>query len=124
MGAILSILFPFQSGVSSFPRPATGDDAIRSSIIQILTTKIGERVNRPTFGSKIWDFVFENDSEATTDGIEREVRTALGLWEPRIAVNAVQTEFEDDVNEPSQIIVTIFYTSLLTGQNNSVTIAG
>lgn len=123
MATLLSIYFPFQSGVSTFPRAASDADAIKASIIQILMTRIGERVMRPTFGTRIWDFIFDNDSDSFREDVEREVRSALGQWEPRIVVTQVLVE-SGEVNEPNQMLVTIYYAILATGQNDSVMVAG
>lgn len=123
MATILSISFPFRQGVSSFPQPATDQDAIKSSIIQILMTPVGSRIMRRQFGSKLLKFLFDNDSPATAAGIEREVRTALGRWEPRIAIDAVQVESGTN-NEPGQILITIFYTVVSSNTQDSVTVGG
>lgn len=123
MATLLSIYFPFQPGVAAFPRAASDEDAIKASIIQILMTKKGERPMRPTFGTLIWDFVFENDSDSFREGIEREVRSALSEWEPRIAVNQVLVE-SGSISEPDQMLVTVFYTILATGQRDSAMVAG
>ena len=117
VATILSMAFPFQQGSSTFPKQATDDDAINASIIQILSTRRGERINRPTFGCNLHDYVFENNSAATQDGLSREVRTAISTWEPRVTVKSVTVDAPNAV-EPGEILVTISYsinTSGLTG---------
>lgn len=120
---ILSIYFPFQQGTAAFPRPAYDSDAIRASLIQILTTPKGTRVMRPTFGCDAFTFLFENDSDSLKIRIEREIRSSITRWEPRVSLGAITIE-TNEVNEPGQILVTIFYTILQSGQQDSVTIAG
>ncbi len=123
MAKLRSIRFPFQQGVSTFPRQADDDDAIRSSVIQILTTSKNERVMRPSFGVDSLSHLFEADSDANRAGLEREVRSALSTWEPRISVDSVIVE-TNDITEPGQLLVSIFYTVLQTGRPDSVTIGG
>lgn len=121
--AIVGFGFPFRQGSSSFPATATEDDLIKASIIQILTTGLGQRIMRPTFGCRIWNYIFENDDETLQVLVEREVRDAIAKWETRVRVDQVITE-RDDVAAPGQIIVTVIYTRISTGTSNSVSIAG
>ncbi len=121
MAKLKSIRFPFQKGTSQFPSSATDDDAIRCSLIQLFSTSKNERVMRPSYGVQIQDYIFESDSEATQVGIEREIRSAVARWEPRVAISTILVEF-DDGNEPGQVLVTIYYTVVQTGSTGSITI--
>lgn len=120
---IRSIGFPFKQGDFSFPKEATDSDAIKASVIQIITTARGERIMRPDFGCDAFSYVFEADSEDLRITIEREVRQALTKWEKRIRVEAVSVT-SDPVVEPGQLIINITYTILPTGEVSSVSIAG
>jgi phage baseplate assembly protein W len=115
--------FPFKPGETAFPEEATDNDVIKSSIIQILTTGFNSRLMRPDFGSRVFDFIFENDDEVLQILIEREVRFSLSKWEPRIRVENVLAVAEDDV-APGLITVTILYTVLATNEFNKITISG
>jgi phage baseplate assembly protein W len=65
---------------------AAGHDDIAQAIRIILGTPIGQRVMRPTFGSRLHELVFA-ESNADTYGLaELYVADALGFWEPRIEV--------------------------------------
>lgn len=123
MAAINSIAFPFQQGSQSFPNPATDDDAIRASIIQIVTTARGERVMRPDFGCNAFSYVFENNTDEFQRLVERDIRYSLTKWEPRIAVMQVTVQTDDDL-APGQATITIFYTVIASGTNASVTVQG
>lgn len=124
MASILSIAFPFRQGLVSFPDPATDEDAIRASVIQIVMTGKGERVMRPEFGCDVFSFVFENNDDVFQRRVEREIRSSLARWEPRIAVSSIETESGDDVTEPGQLIITIYYTIVASGVRDQVTVAG
>lgn len=124
MPTIFSIAFPFRAGTQSFPNPAYDEDAIMSSVIQIITTGKNERIMRPTFGCDAFSFVFENDTDDFRRMVEREVRTSLAQFEPRIRVDAVTVESGDDITEPGQILITIYYTIIATQQPQAVSIVG
>jgi len=121
---IRSIAFPFRKGTLAFPKQSENAEAIRGSVIQIITTNKGERVMRPDFGCNAFSFVFEPNSEDFRGDVEREVRRSLARWERRIRVDSVTVAPENNVTEPGQIIISISYTIVTTGEVDSTTIAG
>lgn len=68
----------------------SGDDRnIRESIQLILGTKLGERVYRPDFGSRLSELTFAPMNPQTLLLARVYVKDALDRWEPRITVEAV-----------------------------------
>jgi hypothetical protein len=120
---IRSFAFPFRKGDLAFPKSATDTDAIKASVIQIITTMRGERVMRPDFGCNAFSYVFENNSDEFRSIAEREVRQALSRWEQRIRVDGVNISSDNDI-EPGQILIDISYTILSTGEVMTSTVAG
>lgn len=120
---IRSFAFPFRQGDLAFPKEATDSDAIRASVIQIVTTQRGERVMRPDFGCNAFSYVFENNSPEFRTNVEREIRQSLAKWEPRVRVDGVRIS-SNDISEPGQILISIAYTITATGEFSSVTVAG
>ena len=120
---IRSFAFPFRVGELSFPKSATDTDAIKASVIQIVTTMRGERVMRPDFGCNAFSYVFENNSQEFRVNAEREIRQSLSKWERRIRVDSVNIS-SDDIVEPGQILIDISYTILSTGEVATTTVAG
>ena len=60
------------------------EEDIRQAIEVILRTQRGERVMRPGFGTRIMDYVFEENTRDIGFALERDVFDALTRWEPRI----------------------------------------
>lgn len=120
---IRTISFPFRKGDFAFPQVATDADAIRASIIQIITTTKGERVMRPDFGCNAFSYVFENNGSDFRINAEREVRQSIAKWERRVRVNSVNIS-SNEITEPGQILIDIVYTILSTGEVSSATVAG
>lgn len=123
MATVLSFAFPFSVGEQNFPKEATDADAIKASIIQIVTTAKGERVMRPDFGCSAFDFVFEGDSDTFRALVEREIRMSITTWEPRVRIDSVAVTTNPET-EPGQILITIYYTIVSAGIADSVTVAG
>lgn len=61
-------------------------DRIRESIIQILETRLGERLKRPDFGSKVKDLVFEQNDAVLKGLLRYHVVEAIKRWEKRVVV--------------------------------------
>ncbi len=67
------------------------EEDVRSSMRIIVETITGERVMLPTFGANLQPFVFEPMTPPTIAMIEKIVRDALVLHEPRIVVEDLTT---------------------------------
>lgn len=73
---------------------ASGDyDVANQYIKMVLLTRIGERLMRPAYGSRVRDSVFDPIGPELTQMLEGDIRDAVRAWEPGVRVHAV--EFED-----------------------------
>lgn len=88
-------------------RAATVDDEkhIRQLIEQVLFTALGERVNRPTFGSGINQLVFAPNSEELATATEFLVQGALQQW----LIDLINVESVDVTSEESTLTVFVQY---------------
>lgn len=59
------------------------------SIVIILSTRLGERVYRPDFGSRLHELVFAPLNEDTLLLAQIYARDAIQKWEPRVVVESV-----------------------------------
>ena len=62
---------------------------LEESIVIILSTRLGERVYRPDFGSRLHELVFAPLSDDTLLLAQIYAREAIQKWEPRVTVEAV-----------------------------------
>lgn len=67
-------------------------DHIRQSVAVILTTRIGTRVMRRDFGSRIYDLIDAPMNEAIKLELYAATAEALSLWEPRVTVTQVEVQ--------------------------------
>lgn len=81
--------FLFRKTPFGIVKTATDEEVIRQSIFTILETRKGERVMNPTFGTNLFNILFEPMDDITASDISHEIRTALIHYEPRIRVNSV-----------------------------------
>lgn len=72
---------------------------LEESIFIILGTRLGERLYRPDFGSRLHELVFAPLNEDTLLLAQIYAREAIQKWEPRITVEAVTaTPASDNAN--------------------------
>src|SRR5579859_6345456 len=81
--------FPPQLDARGAIALTSDENEIQQAIYIILSTAPGERVMRPDFGCRIFEFIFAPANDATAAQVAAEVRSALGRWEPRIEVQDV-----------------------------------
>ena len=65
-------------------------DSIRLSITTIMATRIGSRVFRREFGSRLTDLLFDPMDDTTVSRMRTNLLGAIRKWEPRIAVSNIQ----------------------------------
>ena len=91
----------------SFKRhPVTNDvtvlrneDAIKKSVINLTRTRINERFFNELLGTSIIDNLFENMDSGLETALEEEIGTLLKNYEPRIELNSVYVEANQDSND-------------------------
>ena len=89
--------YPTRLGPDGTVALVTGEREIEGAIHCILDTRIGERVMRPDFGSRIWEAMFEPITAQTLGMVEQAAREAITRWEPRIVLDTVRaTPGEED----------------------------
>lgn len=101
------VSFPFRlgnkGGVVMSSTSYTEVPHIVESIRQILSTRKGERIMEPQFGSLIDTQIFETNDEAAQNMIKFQIKEALKEQEPRIEVLNV------DLTEDGNYIIAILH---------------
>ncbi len=101
--------FPPQSGGQGGFSLTNELNEVEQAMVIILATSPGERVMRPTFGSRLQELIFEPCNGRTLAIAEEYTREALAMWEPRIEVDEVMAYVDD--SDIGRIIIEVEYTS-------------
>jgi len=73
----------------------TDTDLIKQDLINAFTIRQGQLPGRPEYGTRLWNFVFENITDDMLDAINREVqRTVAG--DPRLRISVINTYARDN----------------------------
>jgi phage baseplate assembly protein W len=68
----------------------TDFELIKRDLLNAFNIRQGQLPGRPGYGTVLWDFLFENQVEASQQAIEREVQRVAG-GDPRIFISQVVT---------------------------------
>lgn len=77
-------------------KPLSGIDHLRQSILDILTTRIGTRVMRRDYGSRVGELIDAPANNAFAVALYAAVAEALDKWEPRFKLKKIDFKRGDD----------------------------
>jgi uncharacterized protein len=112
------IAFPLRVDQSGAIATTNGADGIDSSLRVVLMTAPGERVMRPAFGCRIWQYMFEPINANTLGLMAEAVREAVGRWEPRVTLDDVRVV--PDTGSVGQVFIHIDYTVRTTNDRRNL----
>jgi phage baseplate assembly protein W len=82
-------------------------DTVRSSLIFLLHTRVGERPHRPETGSRLMDFKHELNGPEMRDALEDEIRDTITRNEPRIEELTVIVETSS--RDEREVLISLKY---------------
>ncbi len=91
---------------------------IEEAIIMILLTPKGQRVMRPEFGCQIHELIFAPNDLTTAGLAAYYVQEALAMWEPRIEVENV--DVNADEQNTDRLLIMIDYSIKATHDKRSL----
>lgn len=88
--------FPPRFDIVAGVRMAEGASDVREAMQILLTTMPGERIMRTNYGCDLEEFLFRNIEAPMTGAITSRVVDAVLEYEPRVVLNAVAVEQNDE----------------------------
>jgi phage baseplate assembly protein W len=105
--------FPVSTNLNGGVSSSALEENVRQSIFIILGTAPGERLNRPDFGCRIHDLMFEPNNGITAAAAEVYCEEAIYKYEPRI--ESVACRARPNADEPNRMDIRIEY--VIAGKN-------
>lgn len=73
---------------------------VRANIIHLLLTRKGTRYYLPDFGTRLYEYIFEQNDVVTFNHIEEEIREGIRKFIPNVEINSLNImSAEDDTDE-------------------------
>jgi phage baseplate assembly protein W len=83
----IGLTLPIQDGDSGyFAQSFDTLTQVKTNIINLLNTRQGERRFQPTFGTRLWDLIFEQDVDTLKDRAINIVTEDIATWIPNVTV--------------------------------------
>lgn len=96
----------FDKRIKSVEMVSEAED-IRQSLYILLSTKQGERIIRPEYGSDVQSMIFEPIDVNTKTYLKESIRRAVLHFEPRITLNEVVVNADEE--EEGLLLITLNY---------------
>ena len=91
-----AISFPFTLDPFGVVETTSSQTKIyQDRVLTLLSTAVGERPMRPTYGTDVARAMFENQNDAKK-AIDQAIRSAIDTWIPEVEVDAVNVNTFDD----------------------------
>jgi phage baseplate assembly protein W len=114
----IGVSLPF-NGPGVFNSTYTTKDQIKSNLINLLLTDVGERVMNPNFGCELKRFLFEGINENNISDLKISINNSISLYIPEITVSSVDVVSNKDSN---LVDVTISYILNISNNADQVTV--
>ena len=90
--------FPFRdSQIGDFVKMTeTPEREVRANLIHLLLTKKGSRYFLPDFGTRIYEYIFDQNDMVTFNLIEEEIREGVKRYIPNLDINSINIMSAED----------------------------
>lgn len=102
MAVKYGIDFPFRNSLKGdFLRMTEiPEDEVRANLIHLLLTRKGSRYYLPDFGTRLYEYIFDQNDIITYESIEDEIREGVKKYIPNLDINSITiVSAEEDPEE-------------------------
>jgi phage baseplate assembly protein W len=112
----IGVSLPFSK---PFTSTYTTKEQIKSNLVNLLLTDVGERVMNPTFGCNLKRFIFEGITENNIDNLKENLSDSIAVFVPEVSVTDIIIVPNNDFNA---IDLTINYILRISSTPDQVTV--
>jgi phage baseplate assembly protein W len=81
----------------------TPEKEIRANLIHLILTRRGSRYYLPDFGTRIYEFIFDQNDFITHNLIEEEIREGVKKFIPNLDINSISIMSAEDDPDQTRI---------------------
>jgi Phage baseplate assembly protein W len=116
---VYDIKFPttVEQGKALFDMNMTPADNVKSQLVHLIFTPVGQRLRDPNFGTSLIQFLFNPSDQQTFGDIEFEIKDKVNRYVPNCSIKSVSS---DTTDEGLGVMVTVTYG--VTGTDGTETV--
>ena len=125
----IGITLPLRNGNSGyFEQSYDTLTQVKSNIINLLNTRQGERRMQPTFGSRLWNLLFEQNVDTLPDIAVNIIKEDVAMWIPNVTVvdvtaNLYKSDQMTDNRDIYRLQIAVKFFLNMTKQQDTITIS-
>jgi phage baseplate assembly protein W len=102
--ATYGIDFPFRDSLKGdfLNMTQTPEREVRADLIHLLLTRKGTRYFLPDFGTRLYEYIFEQNDSVSFSLIEEEIRESIRKYIPNLDINSIEVMSAEDDPDESQ----------------------
>jgi phage baseplate assembly protein W len=102
MAVKYGIDYPFRDSTKGdyIKMTETPEREVRANLLHLLLTKKGTRYYLPDFGTRIYEYIFEQNDTVTFNLIEEEIRDGVKKYIPNLDINSITINSAE--NDPDE----------------------
>lgn len=86
----IGVTLPFERGNNGyFAQSYQTIDQIKSNIKNLLLTKRGERIMHPTFGTALYEALFEQNTDDLEIKVQNSIEESIARWMPFVSIEEI-----------------------------------
>lgn len=104
MAATYGIDYPFRDSQKGLflQMTDTPEKEVRANLLHLLLTRKGSRYFLPDFGTRIYEYIFDQNDMVSWNLIESEIRDAVNTYIPNLDINSIEVMSAE--NDPNQTV--------------------
>ena len=106
----IGLSLPIQITNIAFDQTFNTNDQVRYNIINLLSTRRGERVMQPEFGVGLHELLFEQLVEGLEERVEDEIIAAFEKWLPYVTVSNIEIDMSNENRDRNRADITLEFT--------------
>jgi phage baseplate assembly protein W len=113
----IGVTLPLQRGTTGyFNQSFQTIDQIKSNLKNLLLTRKGERLMHPTFGTSLYDSLFNQNTDALELEIQSSIESSVAEWMPFISIEEILVDQSNTNRDRYSFVVSLSFRVM--GQQN------